>query len=204
MTYTGADNITSKSGNEFKSTGAKATKDALLATVRTDDKYAFSFGNLYYGNYYVKEIEPSEGYLLDATVYPANFKEAEKTHQDISLSCTVKETVKKQAFEIIKVSTDGDTAEEDKVKDAEFTVKLKSDIDKNGWDAAKVYDIFVTDEKGYGKSKELPYGTYVVRETKIPADLYKVADFEVVVNEDSRTPQASPVIPVIESLRKIR
>lgn len=40
VTYTGADNITSKSGNEFKSTGAKATKDALLATVRTDDKYA--------------------------------------------------------------------------------------------------------------------------------------------------------------------
>ena len=76
VTYTGADNITSKSGNEFKSTGAKATKDALLATVRTDDKYAFSFGNLYYGNYYVKEIEPSEGYLLDATVYPANFKDA--------------------------------------------------------------------------------------------------------------------------------
>ena len=194
VTYTGADNITSKSGNEFKSTGAKATKDALLATVRTDDKYAFSFGNLYYGNYYVKEIEPSEGYLLDATAYPANFKDAENTHQDISLSCTVKETVKKQAFEIIKVSTDGDTAEEDKVKDAEFTVKLKSDIDKNGWDAAKVYDIFVTDEKGYGKSKELPYGTYVVRETKTPADLYKVADFEVVVNEDSRTPQAWRVL----------
>lgn len=59
------------------------------------------------------------------------------------------ETVKKQPFEIIKVSTDGDDTETDYVEGAEFTVKLQSEIDKVGWDAAKVYDTLVTDEKGY-------------------------------------------------------
>ncbi|MDE6853131.1 MAG: prealbumin-like fold domain-containing protein, partial [Lachnospiraceae bacterium] len=105
VTYAGADNITSAKGTDFVSTGNPANKDALLATVRTDAEYSFDFGNLYYGNYYIKEIEASEGYLLDETAYPVNFKEAENTHQDISLDCKVVETVKKQPFEIIKVST---------------------------------------------------------------------------------------------------
>ncbi len=190
VTYAGTDNITSTKGADFVSTGNPANKDALLATVRTDAEYSFAFGNLYYGNYYIKEIEASEGYLLDETAYPVNFKEAENTHQDISLDCKVVETVKKQPFEIIKVSTDGDNNETEKIAGAEFTVKLKSDIAVDGWDAAKTYDVFTTDEKGYARSKELPYGTYLVKETKVPSELYKTDDFEVVVTEDSREPQA--------------
>ena len=189
VTYAGADNITSTKGTDFVSTGNPADKDALLATVRTDAEYSFDFGNLYYGNYYIKEIEASEGYLLDETAYPVNFKEAENTHQDISLDCKVVETAKKQPFEIIKVSTDGDSNETEKIAGAEFTVKLKSDIAVDGWDAAKTYDVLTTDEKGYARSKELPYGTYLVKETKVPSELYKTDDFEVVVTEDSREPQ---------------
>ena len=75
------------------------------------------------------------------------------------------------------------------VKGAEFTVKLQSDIDKNGWDNAKTHDMLVTDEKGYALSKELPYGKYLVRETKVPKDLYTTKDFTVTVTEDSREPQ---------------
>lgn len=194
VTYAGSDNITSTKGTEFVSTGNPAKKDALLATVRTDTEYSFDFGNLYYGNYYIKEIEASEGYLLDETAYPVNFKEAENTHQDIPLACKVVETPKKQAFEIIKVSTDGDNNETEKVAGAEFTVKLKSDIAVDGWDHAKTYDVFTTDEKGYAKSKELPYGTYLVKETKVPSELYKTDDFEVVVTEDSREPQVWRVL----------
>ncbi|MCM1159561.1 MAG: SpaA isopeptide-forming pilin-related protein [Clostridium sp.] len=194
VTYDGADNITSTKGTEFVSTGNPADKDALLATVRTDEAYSFDFGNLYYGNYYIKEIEASEGYLLDETAYPVNFKAADNTHQDISLACKVVETVKKQAFEIIKVSTDGDNNEAEKIPGAEFTVKLKSDIAADGWDGAKAYDVFTTDENGYAKSKELPYGTYLVKETKVPSELYKTDDFEVVVTEDSREPQIWKVL----------
>lgn len=189
VTYAGNDNITSTQGTDFVSTGVLAEKDALLATVKTGEQAEFNFGNLYFGNYYVREIEPSEGYLLDESIYPVNFREAQDIHHDISLNTKVVETVKKQAFEIIKVSSDGANTETDYVKGAEFTVKLQSDIDKNGWDNAKTYDVLVTDEKGYALSKELPYGTYLVKETKVPKDLYKTKDFTVTVTEDSREPQ---------------
>ena len=189
VAYAGDDNITSSQGTDFVSTGVSAEKDALLATVKTGEQAEFNFGNLYFGNYYIREIEASEGYLLDETIYPVNFREAQDTHHDISLNTKVVETVKKQAFEIIKVSTDGASTETDYVKGAEFTVKLQSDIDKNGWDNAKTHDVLVTNEKGYALSKELPYGKYLVRETKVPKDLYKTKDFTVIVTEDSREPQ---------------
>ena len=189
VSYAGNDNITSTAGTDFYSTGTPANTGALLATVKTDEAGNFNFGNLYYGKYYIQEIEPSEGYLLDETKYEVDYSKEPNTHQNISVTRHVVETVKKQPFEIIKVSTDGDDTETDYVEGAEFTVKLQSEIDKVGWDAAKVYDTLVTDEKGYVCSKELPYGTYFVKETKVPHNLYKTDDFTVEVTEDSRTPQ---------------
>ena len=189
VSYAGNDNITSTVGTDFYSTGTPANAGTLLATVKTDEAGNFNFGNLYYGKYYIQEIEPSEGYLLDETKYEVDYSKEPNTHQNISVTRHVVETVKKQPFEIIKVSTDGDDTETDYVEGAEFTVKLQSEIDKVGWDAAKVYDTLVTDEKGYACSKELPYGTYLVKETKVPHNLYKTDDFAVEVTEDSRTPQ---------------
>lgn len=190
VTYKADDPITSSKGTDFKFMEVPAAKDTLLATVKTDNASDFAFGNLYLGNYYIKEIEESEGYLLNPTVYDVKFKDEKNTHQDISVKRDVTETPKKQPFQIIKVSTDGDNGETDKVQGAEFTVKLQSDIDKSGWDNAKTYDTLVTDETGYAVSKELPYGTYLVRETKTPKDLYKTDDFTVQITEDSRQPQA--------------
>jgi LPXTG-motif cell wall-anchored protein len=189
VSYAGNDNITSTVGTDFYSTGTPANAGTLLATVKTDEAGNFNFGNLYYGKYYIQEIEPSEGYLLDETKYEVDYSKEPNTHQNISVTRHVVETVKKQPFEIIKVSTDGDDTETNYVEGAEFTVKLQSEIDKVGWDAAKVYDTLVTDEKGYACSKELPYGTYLVKETKVPHNLYKTDDFTVEVTEDSRTPQ---------------
>lgn len=189
VTYQGDDNISSTMGTDFYSTGEAANAGTLIATVKTDSEGRFNFGNLYYGNYYIKEISESEGYLLDETIYPVNFLEAEDTHKDISLNQTVVETVKMQSFEIVKISTDGDDTETDYVKDAEFTVKLQSEVDEAGWDKAATYDTLITDENGYAVSKELPYGTYLVKETKVPKDLYKTDDFMVEITEDSRTPQ---------------
>lgn len=188
--YNATDPIRSDKGTDFKFSDVAATKDALLATVKTDGNTEFSFSNLYFGNYYIKEIEPSVGCLLDTAVYDLKYREAEDIHSDISLKQDVYEDVKKQAFEIIKVSTDGDTGETDKVQRAEFTVKLVSEIEKAGWDKAATYDTLVTDEKGFARSKELPFGEYLVKETKVPKDLYKTDDFTVKVTEDSRTPQA--------------
>ena len=189
VTYNANDPIKSVKGTDFKFNEVPATKDTLLATIKTDSNTEFSFSNLYFGNYYIKEIEPSVGCILDETLYDLKYREATDTHSDISLNQDVYEDVKKQAFEIIKVSTDGDTGETDKVQGAEFTVKLVSEINKVGWDEATTYDTLVTDDKGYAKSVELPYGEYLVKETKVPKDLYKTDDFTVKITEDSRTPQ---------------
>lgn len=189
VTYRGDDNIISTKGDDFKVYEIPANAGTLLASVATDESGSFNFGNLYFGNYYIKEISESEGYLLDDTVYELKYREAEKQHEDISLQRNVVETVIKQPFEIIKVSTDGANEETDYVKGAEFTVKLQSEIDEKGWEEAKPYDVLVTDEKGYALSKELPYGTYLVKETKVPGELHKTKDFTVRITEDSRTPQ---------------
>lgn len=181
--------ITATSGTDFTPNDTDARANALLATIKTDPEGKFGFKDLYYGNYYIKELEPSEGYLLSETRYDLNFKSKGNTSAEIKLDQEVTETVKKQAFEIIKVSTSGESTEIPLVKGAEFTVKLASEIAKVGWDTAKTYDVITTDEKGFARSIELPYGTYTVKETKTPKDLYKTKDFTVKVTEDSRTPQ---------------
>ena len=190
VSYGSGDAITFAKGTNPDIKKTEAKKDMLLATVKTDTGGAFSFGNLYFGNYYIKEIEPSEGYLLDERVYDVKFKDAKDTHKDIALEVEASETVKKQSFQIIKVSTDGNSAETELVKDAEFTVKLQSEVERSGWDQAKTYDKMTTDDKGSAKSIELPYGTYLVRETKVPKDLYRTEDFTVKISEDSREPQS--------------
>ncbi|WP_343082716.1 SpaA isopeptide-forming pilin-related protein [Blautia producta] len=49
--------------------------------------------------------------------------------------------------------------------------------------------VLVTDAKGYAKSVELPYGSYICVETKTPANLKQVNPFLVTVDQDSREPQ---------------
>jgi uncharacterized surface anchored protein len=189
VTYNENDPIKSDKGTDFQFFKVPAKAGTLLATVKTDDKAAFSFLNMYIGKYSVKEIEPSTGYVLSTDNYPLDFSSKKGTHADILEKLTVTETPVKQPFQIIKVSTDGDNGETDIVEGAEFTVKLKSDVDNVGWDEAKTVDILTTDDKGYALSKELPYGIYLVKETKVPKDLYRTDDFIVTIEGDSREPQ---------------
>lgn len=126
-----------------------------------------------------------------------SFKYADQNTANIHIEKILKERVIAQPFSIIKVSSDGTSGEIPAVKGAEFTVKLKSDVEKMGWDDAPIAknaqgknaDILVTDAKGYAVSNELPYGTYIVKETKVPDNMYKGKSFEVVIDEDSREPQ---------------
>ena len=101
----------------------------------------------------------------------------------------VEEEIIKQPFAITKISTDQEEEEEDLVEGAEFTVKLLSQVDSVGWENAEVIDVLTTDKEGYAESIELPYGKYMVRETKVPEELYKTDDFVVDIKENSREPQ---------------
>ena len=140
------------------------------------------------GTYRIEETNPSEGYLIDPTVYDIHCDYEGQNVEVVIRNQSSKEQVKKQAFQIIKVSTEG-SEESDLVANAEFTVKLTSEVNQVGWDKARTYNILTTDKKGYAKSIELPYGTYTVKETKVPDEMMPVEDFQVVITEDSREPQ---------------
>ncbi|MEG0154921.1 MAG: SpaA isopeptide-forming pilin-related protein [Lachnospiraceae bacterium] len=170
-------------------TGTLYPKDTLVGTFSIDKKGTAAIKNLYLGKYYAKEISAPEGYLKDEQEHDISCDYEGGETAVVERNCIVLETVKKQAFEIIKITTDGSSTETGLVKDAEFTVKSESDVKANGWKKAKAYDTLVTDTKGYAKSKELPYGTYYVKETKTPPDMHTTKDFYVTVSEDSRTPQ---------------
>lgn len=114
------------------------------------------FKELYLGKYYVKEITPGEGYLLDETEYPVTVdyegQNVEIVHRDV----TVKETVKKQAFQLIKISEDGDQTETDLVEGAGFKVFLISDLSgvKDGSLKPSGEDYMPEDFIGYDYSKD--------------------------------------------------
>ena len=98
----------------------------------------------------------------------------------------VTEKVKKQKIQIFKSGYRNGMSEVVKgLQGAEFTFKLKSEVDHVGWDNATVYDTITTDESGRAITKDLPYGEYLVRETVTPKDFYTNPDFTVSITQDT-------------------
>lgn len=117
-----------------KKSGVVYKSGELVSKGKISEAGTLDFVNLYLGKYYIQEIEPAEGYLLDPTKYPV---EASYEGQDIKIvhrDVTVNETVKKQLFQLIKVGSDGEQTEADLLKGAGFKVYLISSLKgvKNG------------------------------------------------------------------------
>lgn len=154
----------------------------------TTDKNG-SFTTSYYvcgDNWTLKEIEPSEGYLLDETEYHIGAEAKKYTLGNNSVSIGVTEDILKGKIAIIKHTDDGSTKIETPEKGAEFQVYLKS---SGSYAKAKESerDNLVCDEYGFAETKELPYGTYTVHQTKGWNGTEYIADFDVFVNEDGKT-----------------
>lgn len=97
----------------------------------------------------------------------------------------VTEKVKKQKIQIFKSGYRNGMSEVVKgLKGAEFTFKLKSEVDHVGWDNATGYDVVTTNEDGLATTKYLPFGEYLVRETVTPKDYYTNPDFTVSITKD--------------------
>ena len=144
--------------------------------------------NLYMGKYEIKEKTAPKGYLLSKTAHEIILTATSQNKATEIRSVTDDDQVMKRAFQIVKVSSDGESGETPTLKGAHFQVKLKSEVEKVGWGNAKLYDELITNNDGYAKSIELPYGKYVVRETVVPPNHTKVKDFEVNIPDDSREP----------------
>lgn len=98
----------------------------------------------------------------------------------------VTEDILKGKIAIIKHTDDGSTKIETPEKGAEFQVYLKS---AGSYSKAKETerDTLVCDEYGFAETKDLPYGTYTVHQTKGWNGTEFIADFDVFVNEDGKT-----------------
>ena len=109
-------------------TGVVFKAGDLVATLTTDKNGEAEVSNLYLGNYYVKEITPSEGYLLDEEEHDVVCDYEGDLVAEVSRSTTSAEQVIKQPFQLIKVSDNGDDTEAGLLAGAEFTAYLKSSL----------------------------------------------------------------------------
>lgn len=195
--------ITLLKGNNLNVINTSATAGTLIATAETDENGEISFGHLYLGDYYIKEITPSEGYLVDSVAHDFTLSYEGQNVSVVDAGTLIsKEQVKKQAAQIVKINASDD---DDAVAlpEVEFTFIANKYIEEYGTfeaalEVAKAndgrilaseWDVITTDVNGYAITKELPYGKYYVRETVVPDEKYAVEDFYVTVEEDSRTPQ---------------
>ena len=137
-------------------------------------------------NWTLKEIQPSEGYLLDETVYPVGADPQLYTVEYNWTSNTVKEQVKKGNVSIIKHTDDGSTKIETPEKGAEFQLYLKSSGSFVNADPDE-RDTIICDEDGFASSKLLPYGVYTVHQTKGWDGREKITDFDVFIQSDNVT-----------------
>ena len=160
--------------------------DELVDTYTTDENGYFKTKEYVCGdNWTIREVSPSEGYLLDETVYSVGAEAKNYTVEKNTVKMTVKEDVIKGKISIIKHSDDGTTQIETPEQGAEFEVYLKSSGSyENAKDSEK--DHLVCDKNGFDETKFLPYGIYIVHQTKGWENTECMKDFEVVISENEK------------------
>lgn len=186
-----------KTDAETKTTQGNATVAGAVYGIYNNgklvDKYTTdkngSFTTSYYvcgDNWTLKEIEPSEGYLLDETEYHIGAEAKNYTVENNSISMGVTEDITKGKIAIIKHTDDGSTKIETPEKGAEFQVYLKS---SGSYAKAKdtERDLLTCDEYGFAETKDLPYGTYTVHQIKGWDGTEFIKDFDVFINENGKT-----------------
>lgn len=159
----------------------------LVDKYTTDKNGGFTTSNYVCGDKWtLKEIEPSEGYLLDETEYHIGAEAKKYTLENNSISIGVTEDILKGKIAIIKHTDDGSTKIETPEKGAEFQVYLKS---SGSYAKAKESerDNLICDEYGFAETKDLPYGTYTVHQTKGWNGTEFIADFDVFISENNKT-----------------
>ena len=162
-------------------------KDGELAdTYTTDENGYFKTKEYVCGNYTVQEISPSEGYLLDETVYSVGAEAENYFIEHNPLSMAVTEDVIKGNIAMIKHSDDGSTQIETPEVGAEFEVYLKSSGSyANAVETER--DYLTCDENGFAQTKDMPYGVYTVHQTVGWEGTEFIADFDVNISENGQT-----------------
>lgn len=161
--------------------------DVVATRVMRADGTTDVVTDLYTGKYEWVEVEAPKGYLLTAGKIEVDLTYQGQNVTTITKNSTAMENVVKGKHQIFKTSTDGGSGILNGLKDAQFTYKLLSEVEKVGWDAATTYDVITTNDAGFAITKDLPYGTYLVKETFTPENKKTAPDFTITISENGKT-----------------
>ena len=134
----------------------------------------------------IREITPSEGYLIDKTIHKVGAEPKLFTIEHNLVANDVTEQVMKGNIAIIKHTDNGETKIETPENGATFEIYLKS---SGSFEAAEEdeRDTIVCDENGFAQTKDMPYGVYTVHQTKRWEGREFMKDFDVFISQDGQT-----------------
>ena len=161
--------------------------EELIDTYTTDENGQFTTKYYVCGNdWSIREIAPSEGYLLDGIIHHVGAEAELYTVEYNSAKNDVNEQVIKGNIAIIKHTDNGETQIETPETGAVFEVYLKS---AGSYEAAKETerDILTCDENGFAQTKDMPYGIYTVEQTSGWEGRELMKPFDVFINKDGNT-----------------
>lgn len=187
LTVTKSDNETGTPQGDASLAGAVYgiyKGEQLIDTYTTDENGQFVTKYYICGDdWSLREIEPSEGYLLDESVHHIGAEAKNYTVEYNAIASDVGEQIIKGRIALIKHTDDGDTGLETPEAGAEFEVFLKS---AGSYEAAKETerDYLICDENGYCQSVDLVYGTYTVHQVKGWDGRELLPDFDVYVSQN--------------------
>lgn len=184
LTVTKSDNETGTPQGDASLAGAVYgiyKGEQLIDTYTTDENGQFVTKYYVCGDdWSLREIEPSEGYLLDESVHHIGAEAKNYTVEYNAIASDVGEQIIKGRIALIKHTDDGDTGLETPETGAEFEVFLKT---AGSYDGAKdtERDYLICDENGFAETKDLPYGIYTVHQIKGWDGRELLPDFDVYI-----------------------
>ena len=134
----------------------------------------------------VREITPSEGYLLDTTTHKVGAEPQLYTVEHNQTANDVNEQVIKGNIAVIKHTDKGETKIETPENGSKFEIYLKSAGSFNNAKETE-RDVIVCDENGFGQTKDMPYGVYTVHQVSGWDGRELIADFDVYISKDGAT-----------------
>ena len=183
------------------------SKGDLVATRITNEKgKTEDVCELPLGRYIVKEENAPNGYMIDKKEYEVNLEYKDQNTKIITGSVISTDKVKEMQVHIYKTGIKGNSGLVAGLEGAEFTIKLYADVEKaykqgfsyeevwksgeskrsqEAQNIAPTYEIITSNENGDAYTKEkLPFGKYIVKETKAPKDFICAEDFTFTITYD--------------------
>lgn len=160
-------------------------KDQCISTKKTDHNGKIIWDDLPLGNYYIKEKSSNDSLVLNKDLIDVELKYQNQTVSKVIEKKDTNNRVNMQKIQIFKSGEkDGISGLVKGLQGAEFTFKLKNEVDHVGWDNATTYAQIVTDKNGKANTPYLPYGQYLVKETATPKDYITAPDFTISITDD--------------------